>query len=261
MAVASELFQSRMQVLDLYKPTCVFLYMVSGATDEVDATNAAIAAAPATYGSTFQRQCEILERINDDTWRIAVKYDVQPEDWSPAEIGFDSTGGTAHITQDIAQIGVYPAGAAPDVKGAIGYDGDKVNGIDIVSPVWKYSELHYMSDADEAAGESYWYDATGKVNSDSFRGYAPGELLFEGVTGNKRSPTAPYALTFKFSASPNQTGLVIGSITGIAKKGWEVLDVFYADLIDGTTNARIKVPKYVTVHQVYETVLFSTLGI
>jgi len=259
-ASASELFQSRMQVLDLYKPTCVFLYMVSGAADENDATGAAIAASPSSYGYAFRRQCEIVERINDDTWKVAVKYDVQPEDWSPAEISFDSTGGTAHITQAVAQINAYAlVGTPADLYGTIGYDGDKVNGCDVVTPVWKRTELWYFADADLL--ESAWFNATGKVNSDSFRGYAPGELLFEGVTGNKRSPQAPYALTFKFAASPNQTGLTVGGITGIDKDGWDLLDVFYGEVLDTPSHSKIKTPLQVTIQQVYETVAFSTLGI
>lgn len=261
MAVVSELFQSRMQVTDVYKPTCTFLYMVSGASDEDDVNASVISVAPSTYGNAFLRQVEIIERINDDTWKVACRYDVQPEDWSPAEISFDSTGATAHISQAISTIHTYVAGGAPaaDLQGAIGYDGDRVNGVDIITPGWKRNEIWYFAAADLM--ESDWYNATGKVNSTDFRGYAAGELLFNGVSGNQRSPTAPYALTFSFSASPNQTGLTVGSITGISKKGWELLDIFYTNSVDGTSFSRIKVPYQVAVQKVYDEYDFTTLGI
>lgn len=68
-------------------------------------------------------------------------------------------------------------------------------------------------------------------------------------------------ITFKFAQRSNQTGLEIGDLTGIAKKGWEYLWVRYEDVEDGTANAIVKRPKYVYVEQVYNSGDFSGLGV
>ena len=56
------------------------------------------------------------------------------------------------------------------------------------------------------------------------------ECLFLGAAGSKRGADDPSSLklrragweiTYRFAASPNRTGITVGEITGIAKKGWE----------------------------------------
>jgi len=69
-----------------------------------------------------------------------------------------------------------------------------------------------------------------------------------------------WEITHRFSASPNKTGLTIGDITGIEKKGWEYLWVRYADAEDTAAKTLVKKPAAVYVEKVYEEGDFSVLA-
>ena len=79
-----------------------------------------------------------------------------------------------------------------------------------------------------------------------------------GLPGSKRG-TDDWEITYRFAASPNVTGLAVGPITGIAKKGWEYLWVRYADAED--EHVLVKRPIAAYVEQVYELGNFAGLGI
>ncbi len=98
------------------------------------------------------------------------------------------------------------------------------------------------------------------VNSDNFEGYQPGEVLFMGASGQKRGDTR-WEVTFKFAASPNRTGIVAGSSSGIAKNGWDYLWVQYGEDVDNAVKVRIKKPVAVFIEEVYNSAPFSILGI
>jgi len=98
------------------------------------------------------------------------------------------------------------------------------------------------------------------VNGAAWRDFAQGEVLFMGAGGSRRGG-GDWEINFKFAANPNQTGLVVGDITGIAKKGWEYLWVRYVDAVDNAAKALTKRPAAVYVEQVYEYGNFAALGI
>lgn len=81
-----------------------------------------------------------------------------------------------------------------------------------------------------------------------------------GASGSKRGED-DWEITFRFAASPNKTGLTVGDIVGINKKGWEYMWVRYADAEDAAAKAIVKKPVAVSVEKVYEEGDFSTLGI
>ena len=115
------------------------------------------------------------------------------------------------------------------------------------------------------------FQLTGKVNNAAFRGLAAGECLFlgasgtlhgtESTSGGGTSEDGDWEITYRFAASPNKTGITIGSITGIAKKGWEYLWVRYADVEDTTAMVIVKKPVSVYVEKVYDDGDFAALGI
>lgn len=94
----------------------------------------------------------------------------------------------------------------------------------------------------------------------SFKGLAAGECLFLGAAGSKRGDE-DWEITFRFAGSPNVTGLSVGPITGISKKGWEYLWVRYADVEDDNAKALVKRPVAAYVEQVYDAGNFGALGI
>lgn len=276
----TELVLSRRVV---YGQSAELLYLVQGTASEADAMAAVLAAAPATYdfgsGSvSLPRQPPELEPIHVDTsgsgdgmWEARVRYQDNGQTSSPPPqedentFSFDTTGGTQKITQSLNTIASYAAsGTAPNFQGAIGFDGEKVEGCEITVPVFKFSETHYKAPSFvDQAYKLKVMEVTGTVNGGAFRGFSVGEVLFLGAAGARRGRSAGdlWEITFHFAASKNRTGLTVGPITGIAKKGWEYLWVLYEDGVDATAKGRVRTPKGAYVEQVYRAGDFSWLSI
>lgn len=246
------------------------IYKITGTADDAAALSSLKSTAPATFAG-MKRQPVTVEPVHVDTarpdtciWTGTATYaplEVEP----PPETGesvfnFDTGGGTQHITQSLNTIGRYP-GTAPDFKGAIGVTHDNVEGVDITVPVYTFSETHYVASSSvTTAYKNTLFNLTGKVNNGAFKGMAPGECLFLGASGSKRG-TDDWEITFRFAGSPNRTGLSVGPIGGISKKGWEYLWVRYADTEDTASHTLVKQPIGAYVEKVYEEGNFSSLGI
>lgn len=154
---------------------------------------------------------------------------------------------------------------------AIGVDGDRVNGIDVVAPALQWSEDYEVPDSYVTA--SYIKTVaqlTGCVNSGSFRSFAAGEVLFVGCTGSQEYDTergnGPWKLSYKFVAAPNAGSgqtydpITVGSMS-VTKMGHEYMWVMYADSVDQQNQVKLKTPQYVYVNKVYREQNFSGLGI
>jgi hypothetical protein len=253
-------------------------YLVTGTSDEALARSQVVDATPAqrtqaqspgvTYilwRQTVQPEAEWVDEDADDgKWNVIVRYGIRP----PLSAGlssysFETTGGTQHTTQSLQTVGVYaPSGrTAPNMHGAIGVTHDRVEGVDITVPVYHFSETHTLSIV--FVNNSYLgtlFNLTGTVNNARFRGFQAGECLFHGVTGSKHGYDN-WELTYRFSALPNRTDLVVGGITRIAKRGWDYLWVRYEDSEDSVAHTVVKRPTAVYVEQVYYFTNFAKLGI
>ena len=98
-----------------------------------------------------------------------------------------------------------------------------------------------------------------RVNSDTFRGFAPGEVLFRGASFEASATATMVPVTFRFDVRTNETDIVISDIEGITKNGWDYLWVEYVDDVVGT---RLwKKAKYVYVARVIERKPFANLKI
>jgi len=248
-------------------------YTLVGTDDDETARDYLLANTSTTYDNLVRDECT-LEPVMVDTvngtgiWDCRVRY-VQPR-FNVPEVGessfsFDTGGGTQHITQSLDTARYVASGTAGNHKGAIGVAGENVEGVDIVVPVYNFSETHYLANATvDDAYKLVVFGLTGKVNVAAFKGFAAGEVLFLGASGSQRG-TEDWEITFQFAASPNATGLTIGDITnppdGISKKGWEYMWVEYKDVIDETAERKVKQPVQVNIEQVYESGDFSGLEI
>ena len=248
------------------------IYTVRGTDDEAAALSSLNSTAPAIFNGLV-RQPVTVEPVHVDStnadkciWAGTVNY----SPWQPADppqtgdssFNFDTGGGSQHVTQSLSTISKHAAsGTPPDFKGAVGVTHDNVEGVDITVPVYNFSETHYLADATvTSAYKGTLFSLTGKVNSGSFKGFAAGEVLFLGASGSKRGED-DWEITFRFAASPNRTGITIGDMTGIDKKGWEYLWVRYEDAEDTAAKALVKKPTAAYVEKVYEEGSFSSLGI
>ena len=195
-------------------------------------------------------------------WEVSVRYGkLEPKETGQSSYSFDTGGGNQKITQSLQTINSYapPGEDPPDFKGAIGVSTDSVEGTDITIPVFNFTETHYVPVALlTGAYKVVLFYLTGRVNHAPFKGFARGEVLFQGASGSQRGQE-DWEITFSFAASPNATGLTVGDITDIDKKGWEYLWVRYQDSEDA--DVLVKQPAAVYVEQVYLYGDFSLLGI
>jgi hypothetical protein len=253
------------------------VYVLTGTSDDLTAKTLIENSTAQTYNGLVRQSINLEPEWVDTTrsdgrWVATIRYGVRP----PQEVGessfsFDTAGGTQHITQAISTIHRYapPGKTAPDFKGAIGVTHDNVEGVDITVPVFNFSVSRRIAIAQWSA--SYvgtLYSLTGKVNSGGFSvtingntyNFAAGECLFLGASGDESSASEFVEVNYRFAASPNRTGITVGDMTGISKKGWEYLWVRYADSEDAAAKAIVKKPVAAYVEKVYEDGNFGLLG-
>ena len=245
-------------------------YLVFGVEEELDALNAVREASPEKLENLRRQTLEISERINQNTFKVQVSYEVDVFDGIDGSndpepnFAFDTGGGSKHINQSLATVSVTPSGA-PDYGGAIGVDGDgNVNGIDITMPVMNFSETHYFRASKvSTAYKKRLAELTGTVNDGKFKGYDPGEVLFLGASGTRQGKHSDddWEITFRFAVSPNRKNLKVGDLIVKEKLGWDYLWVRYADDISKDRKSLVKKPEAAYVERVYQAADFGGLGI
>lgn len=240
-------------------------YNVHGTDDEYVA-QADLEAALATFvGGLVLQETQVIERMGPESWRFRARWGrLAPNESGDSTYEFDTGGGTAHITQSLNTLSGTPApgvATAPDFNGAIGVTSQGVEGVDIVVPVFNFSETHYI-DAASVSGAyiATLYNLTGKVSSTSYKGFAAGELLFKGAQGMLKDWTT-WQLKYNFAASENASSLAVGPITVPLKRGWDYLWVAYAENEDASAGHLVKRPLAAYVEQVHWMADLSLLGI
>jgi hypothetical protein len=217
-----------------------------------------------------------VDYLGDDAWHVEIQYakegadDDQPNPLRRSR-SFDTSGGTEHKTQAYS-VGQgttldfeyrYPS-TATNMSGAIGVDDNGVQGVDVVVPALTWTETYDVPSTYVTSNYIRGVAGlTGTVNNAAFRGFEAGEVLFLGASGSQEwdqeKGNGPWSLSFKFSAQQNRTGITIGSIGGIQKKGWHYLWVRYEPSVSGSS--LLQQPKAVYVSKVYQDGNFSGLGI
>jgi hypothetical protein len=196
--------------------------------------------------------------------------------WGPADEGqggtalpptfrFSTSGGKAKMIASYEVVGAYGTDVSPsDCAGLIGGKPDgSVEGIEVEAPGFSWQETWYPP----LAKLTWPYalkvrNLTACVNAFKFRAFAAGEVLFLYCEGGKKDEETG-ELTFHFASNPNATGLTVGSITDIAKGGWEYMDVKTkpVKVIVNGTERLFPQPYAVYVHRVFRTGNFKFLGI
>lgn len=172
------------------------------------------------------------QAVSDTIWEVTVKWgqgNINVSDPEQISLGFDTTGGRAKVTQSLSTTAYVASGTAPDTKGAIGVTKTSIEGVDVILPALsrtvKRQLLVLSNDYINALA-----DLTGHYNADAFMGRAPGEVRFDGATGDQQQVGQPVDVTYKFSISPNVSGLTVAGIGGIDKLGWQYLWVLYEEV-------------------------------
>ncbi len=244
------------------------IYLVAGAANQDEAEIFIDGIAPLSLtrpsGRTIVKQTMEFEMAEGGLVSVTVHYGPRkPSQVGEFTLNFDTTGGTAKITQSKRTINKYapPGKTAPDFKGAIGVTADGVEGVEVGVSVFKWTETHTLPLA--ACTMTYGLILAAlshHYNNAPFRVFPAGAVIFRGSTGGKKDEDTA-EISFSFEAGVHATGLSCGAITGIEKKAWEYLWVRYEDVFDATAKATTKVPLAAYVEEICDPADFSRLGI
>jgi len=185
---------------------------------------------------------------------VEAKYGARKKENGSYRLSFDTTGGTIHITSSKQSIQRYPANAA-DHSGLINVTKDGPQGAEIVIPALKVT-VHFkhplgVISLNHIKQLSYY---TGMVNSDTFLTWKPGEVLFLGAKGSEGTDSET-EVAYDFAMSKNVTGLSVGAIANIAKKGHELAWISYKK--DNVDDNAVQKPLGVYIERVYDTTSLS----
>jgi hypothetical protein len=256
-ATIDERFDSRPSTMG-DDPSIDLIYVIRGTEDDGEVRTLADSSSPATYGSLDKDSIQ-TEPLGGGVWTATVRYGVKG---NPADYEFDTSGGTQRIATSLATLQrvALPGFTAPNHQGAVNVADDRVEGTDVTVPVFTFSETRYYSGILVTPAFKYnIFQLTGRVNGSPFKGFAKGEVLFLGASGNKRG-REKWAITYKFAASPGVVNQPIGSgpLT-VTKEGWEYLWVRFEDRVDA--DALVKIPVAYYVERVYHYGDLSALGL
>ena len=179
---------------------------------------------------------------------------------------FDTQGGTVKIFTSQATT-KFPSGA-PSFNNCIDVNDDaEVQGVEIVIPAlklsarknWKRDNALYKWDTFQAYIRALTA-VTGTTNTATWQGYAQGELLFLGASGEFQDGK-DNEIEYHFAASANVASYNIGSIAlTTGKRGHDYVWVRYEHALDASQ--LVRKPKWAYVERVYGESDFTTaLGI
>lgn len=254
------------------------VWVVTFADDEIAAAGAALLAIPPYFRTLALERVSVSNREGMTTWKVDVEYSstqskpisaVQSNLEDP-EVSYTLAGETKHITQSLSTRGktadgieINGTGTITVVdNGVIGVEKDSVKGADILVPVVTFSETHYFLKKNVTRTlRTKWESMFARTNDTLFRGYAVGEVLFEGCqTTVKGGAEGVVPVTFQFKRRANVTDEDIGGIV-LDVKGWELVDMRYKDELNTTSKRTEKKPSKVLLHRVYKSGNFGELGI
>ena len=206
--------------------------------------------------------------IHEDTtgeetnYSVDIEHSNTPDPDKAGSIRFSISGTQVKSMIGVRRLGCYTKdGSINDPYGGlIGVTKDGVEGVDLDVYNGTFSITRKFP-----ASWFHWDNyrlinlAAGRFNGLPWNGFAVGEVRFLGAEGDWQSDGDYGEMTFNFATSPNSSDLFVGDIGPIAKRGWDYLNVEYAEFVE---NGRtFKRPTLVTVDQVYLEMDFAILGL
>lgn len=233
-------------------------YFVRGTDDDTAAIQHVNNSAdvPLTWAG-LPRSGIVIEQLADEFWQAEVNYGRRENGEDPGPTGsitysFETSVETVHITHSLGTVQSYVASGfrAKNYKQGIGPTEDGgYTGVDIPIAVSSFS--YAFKFASGTLTDSYILaveSAVGRWNDRVWRGRAEGEVLLAGVSGSQGTSETP-TLQFRFKRRPNVDNLQIGDVDGIAKRGWDYLQVF-TEREAQDSEKLVSVAKQVNVEQV-----------
>lgn len=209
---------------------------------------------PTTYtfpsGKIAVLQSVNVTDIDERSWDFKLSYArLQRKEENYIEYEFDIGLQEVTLTHALDTTPFTGGGrTAPDFKKGVNISSDgKVQGVSVGQPSFTFSVTKYWPIA--AITRAYQLQVkslAGKFNSADFYGLPAGSVKFMGARGKPSGQKWP--VTYRFEHSENETGLTVGDITGINRKGWQYLDVYRRVIGDSSSKKKIEVPHSVYVH-------------
>ena len=267
--------------------SATFHYRLTGTADDATALATVLSSTAPVYQGLIREANPTVEPewvdtaagggAGDGAWKCTVRY-VAPDEQEQEESEIGSVrirgttkGGTQHVVASLATVGAYGNGAAVGDNGnLVGVTAEGAEGVDISVPVFNFTvaKVWPKTGLPNLGGI---YGLTAKTNSagftvtDSVTGLTitlnAGECLFLGADFGDARADGGVEFTYEFSALPNRTGLSVGDIGGISKKGWEYLWVRYEPAEVGGLKVLGQKPRAVYVERVYDAGNFAGLGL
>jgi len=250
--------ESRRMPSTASEPSIELAYTLIGVIDDVQAWSYALSATSPvwiTAGQVLYRQDVRLDHRGNGIWHVDVPYGPVNKQTGQWDFDFDTQGGTVRIFQS-KSTSRFPAGAT-DHKGAIDLQNGEIRGTEIVIPALRMNYSFRFPSG--VVSEGYARNLarnTGKTNIAQWHGFDAGEALFLGGTGKSGSQSES-TVQFSIACSENATGLTIGGIANVAKKGWETVWIAYED--DENNDDPIRSPKAVYAEKVYDEMDFASV--
>lgn len=177
------------------------------------------------------------------------------------QISFDTSGQTRHLTQSVNTSHAVKrgGGVAPDFKRAIGVGKDGVvNGVDVFAPKLELSITVTRADVTMQYIDTL-VGLTAKTNSFAWWGFAAGEALYLGATG-QYAESGRWSVTHRVAVEKNQVGVVVcDGLTLPSVGGWDYVWFTYSDEVNA--GELVQAPSAGYVEQVYREADFAALGI
>lgn len=247
-------------------PSFTYRYTASGEQNDSVVSAYALAVTPIAVSTSMgllYRQDIRIDPVGWANYTVTVPYGPKKKTTGQYSFRFDTTGGTAkvtcakeHIASFIDAGEVVGAGVNPH-NGMIGVKKDgECEGCEVIVPALKFSvDYRHPQGVVTIAYMKHLSDITGKVNSDTFLTFAPGELVFVGASGGDGTE-ADAEVSYQFAGSANTTTLKFGDVDNITKKGWEYAWVKDNDAVHD--DAAVVQAKQVFVERVYDSMNFAS---
>lgn len=207
-------------------------------------------------------------------WTVTLNYGGTHYDFNKVELSFSTVGGTAHVTQATTLSPKHYACFGQPVRnhfGAIGLNNSgEYEGIEVKRPALQFTISQCVPSAlfdfDTIRMLS---NVSAHVNANTFLGFPPGEVLFEGADGelieiaNQTDFASPYfffKVTYRFIHSPTIDMPPVGGFPGYRKLGWEAVWTEF-DKYSNDQGEVLSRPRQINVDEVYLPANFGILNI
>lgn len=254
-------------ISDVSGSSATVYYIVYGVDSEADAIAEVMENTMEDYEGLPRQTVSIQERLTETEWKVRVNYGISSSgnvsngEIQEPQFNFEISTETKRIVRSIQQIAKYPS-RAPDSMGI--NDGD---GVDVVCPVAQFSETVWLRPSQvTTAWKKKVMQMVGTMNSNQFRGYNSGELLFLGCNGSRNGDTSKdlWQVSFRFAFRANEENIKIGDWEFPLKLGWDIIWVRYQEkTFVGYDDYRkiIRAPEAGYIERVYHMSNFNELGI